>query len=111
MGQVIKIYMGLFFLLLEALAGMGVVAAGVQTTAARDYHSDIMEEVACSNFNAGVIEACIEQAQEEGYQVKIEPVIYDEDANIQLASVTLNYEYAIPVLNLFSKHEIRGMAG
>lgn len=111
MGQVIKIYMGLFFLLLEALTGMGVVSAGVQTAAARDYHSDIMEEIACSNFNEGVMEACIEQAETEGYQVKIEPVIYDEDANIQLASVTLNYEYAIPVLNLFSKHEIRGMAG
>lgn len=111
MGQVIKIYMGLFFLLLEALIGMGVVSAGVQSAAARDYHTDIMEEIACSNFNEGVMEACIEQAQEVGYQVEIEPVIYDADANIQLASVTLNYEYAIPVLNLFSRHEIRGMAG
>lgn len=111
MGQVIKIYMGLFFLLLEALTGMGIVSAGVQTAAARDYHSDIMEEIACSNFNEGVMEVCVEQAREAGYEVKIEPVKYDEDANIQLASVTLNYEYAIPVLNLFSKHEIRGMAG
>lgn len=111
MGQVIKIYMGLFFLLLEGLVGMGVVSAGVQTSAARDYHSDIMEEIACSNFNEGVMEACIEQAQKEGYQVKIEPIVYDDDTNIQLAFVTLDYEYAIPVLNLFSKHEIRGMAG
>ena len=111
MGQVIKVYMGLFFLLLEAMTGMGVVAAGVQTEAARDYHSDIMEEIVCSNFNAGVMEACVEQAQKAGYQVEIEAVVYDEDSNIQLASVTLDYEYAIPVLNLFSKHEIRGMAG
>ncbi len=111
MGQVIKIYMGLFFLLLEALTGMGVVSAGVQTAAARDYHSDIMEEIVCSNFNEGVMDACVKQAEEEGYQVKLEPVIYDENANIQLVSVTLNYEYAIPVLNLFSNHEIRGMAG
>lgn len=111
MGQVIKIYMGLFFLLLEALTGMGVVAAGIQTAAARDYHSDIMEEIACSNFNEEVIEACMEQAEKAGYQVEIEPAVYDEDANIQLASVILYYDYAIPVLNLFSQHEIRGMAG
>lgn len=111
MGQIIKVYMGLFFLLLEALTGMGIVAAGVQTTAARNYHSDIMEEIMCSNFNEGVMEACIEQAKEEGFEVKIEPIVYDGDANIQLASVTLNYEYAIPVLNLFSEHEIRGVAG
>lgn len=111
MGQVIKVYMGLFFLLLEALAGIGVVSAGIQTSAARDYHSEMLEEISCSNFNEGVIAACVEQAEEEGYQVKVEPVTYDEAANIKLASVTLNYEYAIPVLNLFSKHEIHGMAG
>ena len=111
MGQVIKVYMGLFFLLLEALAGMGIVAAGVQTAAARDYHSDIMEEISCSNFNDGVMEACINQAKKEGYEVNIEPMVYDGESNIQLASVVLNYEYAIPVLNLFSRHEIRGMAG
>lgn len=111
MGQVIKIYMGLFFLLLESLTGMGIVSAGIQASAARDYHSDIMEEIACSNFNDGVIEACIEQAEKAGYRVEIEPAVYDEDDNIQLVSVILHYDYAIPVLNLFSGHEIRGMAG
>lgn len=111
MGQVIKAYMGIFFLLLEALLGMGIVAAGVQTSAARNYHSDIMEEIACSNFNEGVIQACIKQAEKEGYRVEIEPTVYDETSNIQLASVILYYDYAIPILNLFSEHEIRGMAG
>ncbi len=103
--------MGLFFLLLEALVGMSVVTAGVQTAAARDYHSDVMEEVSCSNFNENVMGACIEQAKEAGYQLKIAPAVYDEEKNIRLVSVTLNYEYAIPILNLFSNHEIRGLAG
>ena len=89
MGQVIKAYMGLFFLLLEALLGMGIVAAGVQTSAARNYHSDIMEEIACSNFNEGVIEACIEQAAKEGYRMEVESAVYDETSNMQLASVIL----------------------
>lgn len=111
MGQVIKAYMGLFFLLLEALTGMGIVSAGVQTEAARNYHSDILEEISCSNFNRSVMNACIEQAEEAGYQVKIEPVIYDAGENIQLAAVTLEFEYAIPVLNLFSSRRIRGIAG
>lgn len=111
MGQVIKAYMGLFFLLLEALTGMGIVSAGVQTAAARDYHSDIMEEISCSNFNERVIEACIKQAKREGYEVSIETMAYDQGVNVQHVSVLLNYEYAIPILNLFSRHQIRGMAG
>lgn len=90
---------------------MGIVTAGIQTTAARDYHSDVLEEISCSNFNENVIRSCIKQAEEEGYQLQIKPAVYDEADNVQLASVTLNYEYAIPLLNLFSNHEIRGVAG
>ena len=43
--------------------------------------------------------------------MEVESAVYDETSNMQLASVILYYDYAIPVLNLFSEHEIRGMAG
>ena len=62
MGQVLKTYLGLFFLLLIGLVGIGVVAAGMEAAAARDYHADVISEIECSNFNAGVIAACKSQA-------------------------------------------------
>ncbi len=64
MGQVIKTYLGLFFILLMGLVGIGVVTAGIQSAAARNYHADVINEIECSNFNDGVIEACKQQAQE-----------------------------------------------
>lgn len=110
MSQVIKMYLGLFFLLVEALAGMGIITAGIQTMAARDYHADILNEIECSNFNPGVMKACEAQAEQAGYQVEIEPLVYDEEHNVQLASVILKYEYAIGALQLAASREIRGMA-
>ena len=45
MGQVIKAYLGLCFLLLMGLVGIGVVAAGIEAAAARDYHADAISEI------------------------------------------------------------------
>ncbi len=105
MGQVLKTYLGLFFLLLMGLVGIGVVAAG-----ARSYHADVISEIECSNFNAGVISACKSQAKNKGYELAVANMVYDAEQNQQMAEVILSYDYAIPVLNLVSGHEIRGFA-
>ncbi len=109
MGQVLKTYLGLFFLLLMGLVGIGVVAAGM-AAAARSYHADVISEIECSNFNAGVISACKSQAKNKGYELAVANMVYDAEQNQQMAEVILSYDYAIPVLNLVSGHEIRGFA-
>lgn len=108
MGQVIKTYLGLFFILLMGLVGIGVVTAGIQSTAARNYHAGVISEIECSNFNDGVIESCKRQAQEAGYELKVKTMEYDR--HVKTAEVILGYDYAIPVLNLVTEHEIRGFA-
>ena len=110
MGQVIKAYLGLCFLLLMGLVGIGVVAAGIEAAAARDYHADAISEIECSNFNASVISACKSQAKSKGYELKVSDMVYDAKRNQRMAEVTLSFEYAIPTLNLVSDHEIRGFA-
>lgn len=110
MGQIIKTYLGLFFILLMGLVGIGVVTAGVQSAAARNYHADVINEIECSNFNASVIAACKQQAQESGYDLKVMTMNYDTDGNVMTAEVILGYDYAIPVLNLVTDHEVRGFA-
>lgn len=110
MGQVLKTYLGLFFLLLMGLVGIGVVAAGMEASAARNYHADVISEIECSNFNAGVIAACKNQAKRQGYDLTVENLVYDTEENQQMAEIILSFDYAIPVLNLISNHEIRGFA-
>lgn len=110
MGQVVKTYLGLFFLLLMGLVGIGVVTAGVQSAAARNYHADVISEIECSNFNAGVIAACRQQAQDAGYGLEVKTMSYDADGHAMTAEVILEYDYAIPILNLTTEHEVRGFA-
>lgn len=110
MGQVIKTYLGLFFLLLMGLVGIGVVTAGVQSAAARNYHADVISEIECSNFNAGVISACKQQAQDAGYGLEVKLMSHDAEGHTMTAEVILEYDYAIPILNLATEHEVRGFA-
>lgn len=110
MGQVIKTYLGLFFILLTGLVGIGVVTAGVQSAAARNYHADVIAEIECSNFNDGVIAACKTQAQEAGYDLTVRAMTYDARGKQKTAEIILTYDYAIPVLNLITEHEVRGFA-
>lgn len=110
MGQVIKTYLGIFFLLVLGLVGIGVVTAGIQTANARNYHEDMISEIECSNFNDGVIAGCRQQAQEAGYGLTVKTMTYDGQGHTKTAEVILDYEYAIPVLNLVTDHQIRGFA-
>lgn len=57
MGQIIKTYLGIFFLLVTGMVGIGVVTAGIQSANARNYHADVISEIECSNFNAAVVAA------------------------------------------------------
>ena len=110
MGQVIKAYLGIFFLLLMGLVGIGIVAAGMEVNAARNYHADVVTEIVCSNFHPAVISACKSQAQEAGYGLEIENLAYGAEGKEQMAEVVLSFDYAIPILNLVSSHKVRGFA-
>lgn len=110
MGQVMKAYLGIFFLMLMGLVGIGVVAAGIEVNAARNYHADVVSEIECSNFNSSVIASCKQQAQNAGYQLEVADLVYDTVRNQRMAEVILSFDYAIPILNLVSNHEVRGFA-
>ncbi|MEY8391762.1 hypothetical protein AALA98_10365 [Lachnospiraceae bacterium 45-W7] len=110
MGQVIKTYLGMFFLLVTGMVGIGVVTAGIQSANARNYHADVISEIECSNFNESVITACRQQAQKEGYKLSVKTMVYDAWGHTKRAEVILDYEYAIPALNLVTAHQVRGFA-
>ncbi len=110
MGQVMKTYLGIFFLMLMGLIGIGVVTAGIEVNAARNYHADVISEIECSNFNLNVVNACKIQAKNKGYQLVVTDMVYDIEKNQRMAEVVLSFQYAIPILNLISEHEVRGFA-
>lgn len=105
-----KTYLVIFFLMLMGLIGIGVVTAGIEVNAARNYHADVISEIECSNFNLNVVNACKIQAKNKGYQLVVTDMVYDIEKNQRMAEVVLSFQYAIPILNLISEHEVRGFA-
>lgn len=110
MEQIMKAYLGIFFLLITGMVGIGVVTAGIQSANARSYHADIISEIECSNFNDAVVAACVQQAKASGYELKVKTLDYDAQGHVKIAEIILDYEYAIPVLNLVTDHQVRGFA-
>lgn len=110
MGQIMKTYLGIFFLLVTGMVGIGVVTAGIQSANARNYHADVISEIECSNFNDAVVSSCRQQAKEDGYELVVKTMVYNAQEHTKMAEVILHYEYAIPVLNLVTDHQVRGFA-
>lgn len=66
MGQIMKTYLGIFFLLVTGMIGIGVVTAGIQSANARNYHADVISEIECSNFNDAVVSPVADRRKRQG---------------------------------------------
>lgn len=122
MSQVIKAFLGLFFMISLILLGSGILAAQMDVSDALDYKADIIAELENSNFNSDVLNACIRQAQENGYKLEVKTfseggasVCYTDPSavdtkNVVMAEVKLTYPYRIGFLNAVTEHQVRGFA-
>lgn len=107
MGQVIKTFLGIFLLMLLLLLGCGIIGAQMESVAARNYHSAVVTELSDSGCDQSVIESCRYQAEQDGYQLKVQVC---EQAGGRMAEVTLGYEYRIPMLRFHKIYQLRGYA-
>ena len=56
------------------------------------------------------MEACQQQAKEAGYELEVRAMDYNPQEHVKMAEIILHYEYAIPMLNLVTDHQVRGFA-
>ena len=106
MEQVIKTYLGIFLMMLLSTVGIGIVAAEAQICQSRNFKSDVVVELENSNYNREVINACIKQADELGYQLQVN--LYEDsgaitvcengnvppvEKEVTMAEVILHYAY------------------
>lgn len=80
------------------------------TAEAKEFKADVIAEIENSNFNPNVINGCMEQAKEAGYELQIISCLDDENRNIQTAQVILTYSYQMPLFGIFETKTTRGIA-
>lgn len=107
MGQIMKTFLGIFFLMLLALLGTGIVSAQMDSAHARDYKEMVVAELENSGCSRQVVEACVKQAKQDGYELSVS--LYEE-GNARSAGVCLCYEYRIPLLQYLGRQKIWGYA-
>ncbi|MBO5372424.1 MAG: hypothetical protein J6A75_06870 [Lachnospiraceae bacterium] len=122
MSQVFKTFMGVFFILILLLTGVGIISAQMDVSAALNYKTDVVTELENSNYNAEVINACITQAKDKGYEIKIRTFVsggastvyvspnVSDTTDVVMAEVVLTYPYKMFFLETALKREVRGYA-
>ncbi|SDB15362.1 hypothetical protein [Eubacterium oxidoreducens] len=123
MKEVFDVYVGFLFIILVSITSMSVITAGVEVREADAYCSAVVEELENSDFNKDVLNACLSQAEENGYEMTI--ITSDNAGNqntytnesgatstdgVTFAEVVLEYDFSINFLNADSSHTMRGFA-
>ncbi len=107
MKMIIEHFITFLLLMVFLWIGISYVMQNVIHTSARDYHGAVVRRVEDSNFNAGVITECKEDAEHKGYELGIN--CYGEGEQMD-AKITLSYTYTVPVINAEKKYTIEGYA-
>lgn len=110
MKSIIGAFGTIMVLMLNLVMCIGVNNVSVTTAAAKEFKADVVAEIENSNFNPNVINGCIKQAQDAGYELEITSCTYDENNNIQTAEVVLTYSYHIPLFGMSGTKSTRGIA-
>lgn len=110
MKHIVGVFGTLIAMMLNTFLCISVINVSGAVAEAKEFKADVVAEIENSNFNQNVIDACIQQAQVEGYQLEITNCTYDERNAIKTAEVILIYKYEIPFLGIQEEKTTRGMA-
>ena len=109
MKGAVETMIGIIMIAFMAVLSTAYITAALNTQKAQNYHSVVVAELEAGDFSKIVMDSCKEKALENGYtDLQIDPLISTN--NRKCAKVTLVYQYTLPVLNMFLKHEIVGYA-
>lgn len=110
MGQIIKVFMGVFVFLIVVYSSTGIMAAGISTENAREFHADVISEIKDSNYSKSVMQSCIDQAGINGYNLSIMPYRNINTGQVSSAQILLKYNYSIGLFGIDGEHQITGYA-
>lgn len=107
MENVIKAFLGVFFLVLLSITGMGILSASIDSRAAEDAMSRYCESIESSCFDPKVIKACCDDAAASSRTLKVEVRSRAGEEIPSYGWAILTYDYKVPALGLCRKTVIR----
>lgn len=100
LDMVFKAFVGILAAVVIIGSGLGVVSGFSQAVAADNYLETVSKVIVQSNYNAEVVQECIEEASQNGYILKVD-VIRSVKAGVRnYATVQLTYYFEIPLFGI-----------
>ena len=71
MSQIIKAFLGIFLTMFMAVTAMGILSAYMEVMNAQDMQAGFVDEIENSDYNPGVIKACMASCEKAGYHLTV----------------------------------------
>lgn len=98
----IEMFSMIIAITIACLLFSSIISSNNQTANARDFYNVVVNRIEDSNCNSTVIEECVEEAKDNGYELSVNDVtMYDENPS---RLVTMGYKITIPIFNLFGEN-------
>ncbi|MCR5452202.1 MAG: hypothetical protein K6F00_06190 [Lachnospiraceae bacterium] len=100
MENIIKGFLGMFFIVLTAAVGLGLISASIDSAAAERALDKYCARIENSHFSDDVISACCIEASADGRELVIETSSRLGENVISYGEAELRYTFNIPILGI-----------
>ena len=117
MSQIMKTYVGLFFLMFLSFTAVGILGAFLRVMSAQDVHAQIVQELEESDFYPDVAEQCFAEAEQAGGRLSLTfysggqsflctsaTEIPSDLSGVDLARVELDFPFCIALMGVNEEH-------
>ncbi len=106
MEQIVKAYIGLFFVLLTVALGTSLIYSAISSRNINNEANDFVAKMRNANLAPGVIAECEKEAENVENINNLKVDIISEKDNKKSAVMTLTYDFVIPMLGIVTEKEI-----
>ncbi|MDD6352232.1 MAG: hypothetical protein PUG16_07560 [Lachnospiraceae bacterium] len=99
MDNLIKGFLGAFFILLITFLGFGLIHAGMNARNADAFLTSSAKKISNSSYSPLVMDACQKEAKEKGYQLTFESIQPGDRDRPVYGRLKLRYTFSVPILS------------
>ncbi len=109
MDMIYKVALTIIMVLFLTATGSSIVAVQQELNNTNSYFDDVTTVIAESNYASEVIEACIAEAAQNGYTLRVNVIQGEKSDMMRYAEAQMDYPYRINLLGVSetkTKHKI-----
>ena len=104
MDNIIKAFVGFFFMFAMMFASLSIINATISSRNAEAYANNAATKIEEANYSNDVINEVIEDAENYGYTLTVDVETSATDNTTHFGLLTMKYSFSIPMFNIKQSH-------